>query len=536
MANSFNREQFLDLIIYQIYPRSFLDTNGDGIGDLQGIVRKLDYLQSLGINAIWLCPCYKSPNKDNGYDIEDYLDISKDYGDFNDWLVLKNAMRERGMKLIMDFVANHTSDKHFWFQQAKQSRDNPYHDYYIWAKKPLNTWRSTFGGSAWEYNAETDEYYLHSFAVEQPDLNWENPKVREEMRKVIDFWVKQGVDGFRCDVLDFISKDFETDKKYDGKHLHEYLQELFGRESVAHIFTVGECLAGEEGMRLLCGKERKEITTAFQFEHLNQLCDDKFLPCTFDLNVFRDTLVKWQYFSAKNELLYTLFTDNHDRPFLLSLVNADKALRYESATMLATLVYLLKGIPFIYQGQEFGSTNSYFDSIDDFNDVETRNYYAENKQKTDEKTLIRRINFASRDNPRRPMAWSGDRAKRFGFTTGKAWLALSTNGEEINLEKDKTSEKSIFFFYQKLLALRKNYEVLRYGAFTNLTTLQNSFVYKRTLEDKTFFVVCNFDKAQTLSLPFQTATLLLSNYKSRETDAYNERFQPFEIAVYFETK
>lgn len=526
------RERFLDYIFYQIYPRSFYDSNGDGIGDLQGIIQKLDHLQDLGVNAVWLSPCYKSPNFDNGYDISNYRDIMDDFGTFADWLVLKKELNRRGMKLIMDFVANHTSTEHFWFQEARKSRDNPYHDYYIWAEKPLNSWQSTFGGSAWEYNEPTNEYYLHSFAIEQADLNWENPKVRKEMQEIIDFWVKLGVDGFRCDVLDHISKDFDNNKRYDGPHLHEYIRELFGRDGVNRLFIVGECQAGEESICALCGQERKELTTIFQFDHVRQHGDDKFLPFAFDLNLFRDTLVKWQYFTAKNDLLYTLFTDNHDQPFLLSLIQPPENLRYECATMLAGLVYLLKGIPFIYQGQEFGSENSYFDDIEDFNDIETLNYYRANQDKLSQKSLMERVNFGSRDNPRRPMAWTAHKADNFGFSTGKPWLAMPTNAEKINLIRDKNAEKSVFRFYQKLLTLRKESGAIRYGEFCDLTGNDGAFIYTRKQMGETVLVVCNFEKAQTLSLPIQGGKLVLCNYATREKDAYNPTFAPFEIAVY----
>ena len=527
-----NKERFLDWTFYQIYPRSFYDANGDGIGDLRGVEKKLDHLQALGVNAVWLSPCYKSPNCDNGYDVSDYRDIMDEFGTLDDWTRLKNALHERGIKLIMDFVANHTSSEHFWFQEAKKSRDNPYHDYYIWAEKPLNNWRSTFGGSAWEYNEATNEYYLHSFAVGQPDLNWENPKVRKEMQEIVDFWVELGVDGFRCDVLDHISKDFQADKRYDGPRLHEYIRELFDRDGVRHIFVIGECQSDESGVCELCGKDRGELTTIFQFEHVRQSAQSKFIPFRFDLNRFRDVLVKWQDFTAKNELLYTLFTDNHDQPFLLSLIQPPKALRYEAATMLGAAVYLLKGIPFIYQGQEFGAVNSYFDDIDDFNDIETHNYYRARKATTDKKTLMEEINFGSRDNSRRPMAWTANKAENFGFTTGKPWLAPPTQAKNVNLETDRRAERSVFRFYQDLLRLRKESVAIRRGAFCDLTEIQNSFVFSRATDNERIFVVCNFEKAQNISLPVKNARLILCNYAARKNDPFNEAFAPYEIAVY----
>ncbi len=521
-----NRQNFLDWTVYQIYPRSFYDSNGDGIGDLRGIIKKLDHLTELGVNAVWLCPCYKSPNADNGYDVADYRDIDPAFGSFADWKALQKALQERGIKLIMDFVANHTSSKHPWFEQARSSRDNPYHDYYIWADKPLNAWKSVFGGSAWEYNAQTDEYYLHSFAVEQPDLNWTNPKVRKEMRDIIDFWVEQGVDGFRCDVLDFIAKDFKKNKMYDGAHLHEYIRELFDRESTKDLFIIGECKSDEKSICDICGKNRGELTTVFQFEHTQFGGVDKYLPHSFTLDDFKAVLVKWQYFTAKNELLYTLFTDNHDQPFLLSRFGLDGERRYEAATMLAAAVYLLKGIPFLYQGQEYGAVNSSFTDIDHFNDVETRHYYQANRK---DKRVFEKINRGSRDNPRRPMAWNGE--KHYGFTTDTPWLKAPTRGDEINLEKDKRAQKSVFAFYKALLSLRKQTPALRYGVFADKTQGKGYFAYTRKYLDQTLLIICNFEKERTLPLP-QSLDLLLSNYPDRETTPKSPLFRPFETAIY----
>lgn len=408
-----DRERMQDLIFYQVYPRSFSDSNGDGIGDLNGITAKLDYLQWLGINAIWLSPCYKSPNRDNGYDISDYRDIMDEFGTLADWERLIGQAHKRGIRLIMDLVANHTSDEHFWFRQARSSRQNPYHDYYYWADKPLNDWQACFGGSAWEYNEPTGEYYLHSFAVQQPDLNWENPRVREEMRAVVDYWADKGVDGFRCDVLDYISKDFSAGKMFNGPRLHEYIRELFGREKTARLFTVGECQSGEDDIMDICGEGRKELTCVFQFEHFGVGRREKFERCAYETDEIRDILVKWQNFTQKNHLLYTLFTDNHDQAHYISRLGNDKELRYECATMYAAMFYLLKGIPFLYQGQEFGTPDPHYDSIGDFNDVETLNYYRENRGKMSEADLMEQINFGSRDNVRRPIAWNG--GENFGF-------------------------------------------------------------------------------------------------------------------------
>ena len=299
-----NKNNYLDLTVYQIYPRSFMDYNGDGIGDIKGITSKLDYLKELGINAVWLCPCYKSPNCDNGYDISDYRDIMDEFGTLEDWKEMIAAMHGLGIKLIMDFVGNHTSSEHEWFKQARSSRDNKYHDYYIWRDEIPNDWQSVFGGSAWEYNEPTNEYYLHSFAIGQPDLNWENKKVRKEMADIIDYWVEIGVDGFRCDVLDFISKDFNKGLMNNGPKLHVYIKELFGREKVKHIFTVGECSTGIDGIKDICGKDRNELKCIFQFDHFGFGRIGRFVKIPFKYDDIVSTLIKWQYFAEENDLLY----------------------------------------------------------------------------------------------------------------------------------------------------------------------------------------------------------------------------------------
>ena len=416
--------RFYDWIAYQIYPRSFMDGNGDGIGDIKGITGKLDHLVELGVNAVWLSPCYKSPNCDNGYDISDYRDIMDEFGTLDDWKEMIAEMHKRGIKLIMDFVANHTSSKHEWFKQARTSRDNPYHDYYVWRKEKPNDWQSVFGGSAWEYNKATDEYYLHSFAIGQPDLDWENEKVRKEMADIIDYWVDLGVDGFRCDVLDFIAKDFERGMMNNGPKLHEYVKELFGRDKVKHIFTVGECSMGEDRIADICGDGRNELKCIFQFEHfsLGKKDGDKFKKAPFKIDEVRNILVKWQNFTETHGLLYTLFTDNHDNAHYISRLGDDGKYRYECATMYAAMFYLLKGMPFIYQGQEYGAPDPRYADITAFDDVETFNYYNAHKD-IPRARLMEMINFGSRDNVRRPVCW--DNSKNFGFSSAdKTWIPL----------------------------------------------------------------------------------------------------------------
>lgn len=527
------RKQFLDWVVYQIYPRSFYDTNGDGIGDLNGVTAKLDHLTKLGVNAIWLCPCYKSPNFDNGYDVADYRDIMDEFGTLEDWKKLRLETKKRNIKLIMDLVFNHTSSKHIWFENAKKSRDNPYHDYYIWADKPLNKWQSVFGGSAWEYNEVTDEYYLHSFAVQQPDLNWENPKVRQECQAIVDFWVDMGVDGFRCDVLDFIAKDFAKDKMYNGPKLHEYIRGLFGREKTAHIFTVGECQSKEKDICDICGAGRQELTTVFQFDHIQLGRENKYRPTDFSFDDLREILVKWQNFSQKNDLLYTLFTDNHDNPYFLSRTKYGKTYRYELATALAATFFLLKGIPFIYQTQEYGAIDPYYDSVADFNEVETLQYYNARKDEISREKLVEELNIGSRDNTRRPFAWTDNKANGYGFSKAKPWIPYHSFADEINLEKDKKAERSVFSFYQKLLALRKEKAVLRYGDFTDLTgEKKDCFIYKRSDEDSEILVVCNYEREKRLLpdlISNTTHEALLSN---RQGNPFHPVFQPFEVAVY----
>lgn len=518
------KNNFLDWVVYQIYPRSFFDGNGDGIGDLKGITQKLDYLIELGVNAVWLSPCYKSPNCDNGYDISDYRDIMDEFGTLDDWKEMISGMHDRGIKLIMDFVANHTSSEHEWFKQARTSRNNPYHDYYIWRDEIPNDWQSVFFGSAWEYNAPTNEYYLHSFAVGQPDLNWENPKVRKEMCAIIDYWVDLGVDGFRCDVLDYIAKDFERGLMNNGPKLHEYIRELFGREKVKHVFTVGECSMGEDKIADICGADRDELKCIFQFDHIGHGRSDKYTLVKQNIDELRNTLVKWQYFTEEHNLLYTLVTDNHDQPHYIERGGHDGHNRYEVATMYAAMFYLLKGIPFIYQGIEFGTPDPHYDNIADYDDVETLNYYRDHK---DESDIMKRVNVGSRDNTRRPMCW--DNTKNYGFSSAdKTWIKLHSFGGEVNLESDRKAKKSVFAFYQKLLALRNSSNTVKFGKFEDITRGDGYFAYMRTFRGKQILVVCNFDDMREITdLP--ASKYLFGNSKERGT---NGTYMPFETAVF----
>ena len=528
------QKQFQNMVVYQIYPRSFKDSNGDGIGDLNGIIEKLDYIKELGVNAVWLSPCYKSPNEDNGYDISDYRDIMDEFGTLDDWKRMISEMHKRGIKLIMDFVANHTSAEHRWFKESRKSKDNPYRDYYYWADKPLNDWKSTFGGSAWQYDETTKQYYLHSFAVGQPDLNWENPKVRKEMVDVIDFWVNLGVDGFRCDVLDQISKDFERNSNGNGPRLHEYIKLLFGRPEVSHIFTVGECWgANADNIKLLTGGDRKELSTVFQFDHiLVGFCNGcKFMPQKFALDDVRDTLIKWQNIMQDNDLLATLFLENHDQPRSVSKYANDTDKRYESATMLATMTFLQKGIPFIYQGQEIGTANYCSENIDDFRDVETINYYNSNCQKVSEDKLMKGINYGSRDNSRHPMSWND--GLYGGFGKAEPWIPVYNRYKEINAETDINSEKSIYNYYKQLIGLRKSSDAFINGKYENITdNRQGVYIYKRTSDNEEYIVICNFERQNEINLDIN-GEIVLSN---TNRNSVNGIYSPYECVVLRNTK
>lgn len=520
-------ENFLDLVFYQIYPRSFYDSNNDGTGDLAGITAKIPYLADLGVNAVWLSPHYKSPNNDGGYDISDYRAVQKEFGTMEDFREMLDEMHRHGIKLIVDFVPNHTSTEHFWFQEARKSKNSPYRDFYFWADEPQNDWVACCE-SAWKYDDVAGQYYLHCFDVTQADLNWENPKVREEMKAVVDFWVDLGVDGFRCDVIDMISKDWENNRVNKGPHLHEYINEIFGREKTAHLFTVGECWgANINNIKALTDETRGELTTVFQFEHINRNCNGRFTPKDFTLSEFHDVFAKWQKVTQENDLLYTLFIENHDQPRCVSRFCGDKELRYEFATMFATMLYGMRGIPFIYQGQELGITNCRFEKIEDFDDMETTAFYRAYKDKYDEAELFDRINFGSRDNARHPMPWSA--GVNGGFNTGaKPWLALHPDYKEINVETEAARAKSVYRYYKELLALRKAEKILRRGSFEDMTgEAKNYFMYRRTLDGEEMLVVCNYEKTSSIPLPANIKRIL-GNYPEHADNT----FSPYEAAIY----
>ena len=521
-------KDFLSLVIYQIYPRSFFDTNGDGIGDLNGIRAKLSYLQDLGVNALWLCPCYKSPNDDNGYDVADYRDIMDEFGTMDDMKALISEAHAKGIRIIMDLVPNHTSSAHKWFSESKKSKDNPYSDYYYWFDEPPTDWRASFGGKAWEYCPERNQYYLHSYAVSQPDLNWDNPKVRDEMKAVVDFWAKNGVDGFRIDVIDQISKDIPGGRNCFGPHLHEYIRELFGREEVSHLFTVGECWAStEEEYKKHCAADRNELSTLFQFDHLECGRSEKFTPTAPHLSELRDILIRWQEFNCKENLLQMLFTDNHDNAPFLSRAGNENELRYESATCIAAMVYTLKGVALLYQGQEYGNISPRYDDISDFRDIEAINDYNEHLSLGKEAAL-QRLNFGSRDNNRRPFAWDG--GENGGFSSGKPWTPVHSEKDRINLQTDMENAKSVHGFYKALLALRKNTPALLYGDFAVLSKPSDPyFRFARTYEGKTVEVICNFEAPTEIRIPLTKENILLCNYPDRKDG--DPHFHPYETVI-----
>lgn len=520
--------EFLRLVIYQIYPRSFMDSDGDGIGDLRGIISKLDYIQTLGANAIWLCPCFKSPNEDNGYDVADYRDIMDEFGTMADMDLLIDELHRREMKLILDLVPNHTSTQHAWFQESRKGRDNPYSNYYYWVDEAPNDWKSAFGGSAWEYDEARGQYYLHTFAVGQADLNWDEPAVVREMQEIIDFWTDKGVDGFRVDVIDCISKDLPHDKNGFGPRLHEYIHAMFGREKAGHLFTVGEgAVLDPDEMKRHCAADRGELSTLFIFDHMDCGRSDKFTPKEEDLASLRDILVRWQAFTADNDLLYPLFTENHDQPQLLSRIADDGALRYESATDIAAMVYLLKGVPFIYQGQEFGMAVSHHDDIHCFNDVECLGAYKDMLKQCTPEEALEKVNFGSRDNARHPMAWDGSR--NGGFTEGEPWLCLHSRKDEINAAKDMNAERSVFRFYQDLLKLRRENAPFLDGELQVISKPEDScFIYTRSLGDETWAVICNFEETRDIRLPFECSEPALSNLGRKTAEG---TYKPYECSI-----
>ncbi|MGB7474543.1 glycoside hydrolase family 13 protein [Trichococcus sp.] len=529
-------------VVYQIYPRSFQDSNGDGIGDIQGIISRLDYLEELGIDVIWLGPIYKSPMDDNGYDISDYTDISPDFGTVTDFDELLAEAGKRKIKIVMDLVVNHTSDEHNWFKEALKSKDNPYRDYYIW-RDPVNgsepnDLASTFGGSAWEYEPNSGQYYLHLYSKRQPDLNWENPTVRSEIWKMMNFWLAKGIGGFRMDVIDHIGKDPDKKIVQNGPKLHEYIQEMnrntFGKYDV---LTVGETWGAtpEEGIKY-SSPARNELSMIFQFEHilLDQQPDGaKWDLKALDLLELKKVLAKWQI-EMKDEGWNSLFWNNHDTPRIVSRWGDDKTFRVESAKMFAILLHMMKGTPYIYQGEEIGMTNKILTSFDELNDIESINIAAalQHEGWQDEK-IFQAINAKGRDNARTPMQWNAD--VHAGFSTVSPWLSVNPNKDRINVQEDTNKVESIFNCYKKLIEIRKNNPIIVAGEFKLL--LEDDpliFAYERNLADETWVVVANFSSVdQEVSVwdNSDVYTTILSNYGDRNYRLDDLKLRPYETFV-----
>ncbi|EHK9017067.1 alpha-glucosidase [Vibrio vulnificus] len=499
-----------DAVVYQIYPRSFCDSNNDGIGDLNGIIGKLDYLKTLGVNVLWLSPVYKSPMDDNGYDISDYQDIAAEFGTMADMQNLLAQAKARDIRVVMDLVVNHTSDEHPWFVEARKSKDNPYRDYYIWRDaKPDGSvpddQGSIFGGSAWQWDEATQQYYFHLFSKRQPDLNWENPKVQHEVHKMMNWWIDQGIGGFRLDVIDLIGKEIDKGITGNGPRLHPLLQEMnratFGDKD---LLTVGETWgATPEIAKLYSDPERHELSMVFQFEHITLTWQhgDKWNPIPLDLKQFKHVLTKWQI-ELSNQGWNSLFWNNHDLPRVVSKYGDDKRYRVESAKMLATALHFLKGTPYIYQGEEIGMTNVAFESLDQYKDIETLNFY---KVKTESgvshQHMMDAIHENSRDNARTPMQWSA--SPNGGFSQAEPWIEVNPNYPEINVEQALADSDSIFYHYQKLIELRKQHPAIVYGDFTPLFAEHDSvFAYVRSHQDEQLLVINNFsDQEVSLELP-----------------------------------
>ena len=533
------RTWWKEAVIYQIYPRSFMDSNGDGIGDLKGITSRLDYLKYLGIDVIWLSPVYQSPNDDNGYDISDYQAIMEEFGTMEDFDEMLDAAHKRGIRIVMDLVVNHTSDEHRWFMESRSGKDNPYRDYYIWregkdAETPPNNWGSCFGGSAWQYDETTAMYYLHLFSKKQPDLNWDNPDVRKKVFDMMTWWCDKGIDGFRMDVISLISKTKEMpDGKINGfygdygpycvhgPNVHRYLQEMNEKVlSKYDIMTVGETPGvTPELAKQYAGEDTHELNMVFQFEHVDTAGKyGKWTDEKMPLKKLKDIMSRWQT-ELYGEAWNSLFWDNHDQPRAVSRFGDDRPqYRDAAAKMLATCLHMMQGTPYVYQGEELGMTNYPFQSPADFRDIESINAYREwcESGKTAHEDFWPCMLFISRDNARTPVQW--DNSKNAGFTSGTPWIPVNPNYTEINAKAETADPDSVFHYYKKLIALRKQNPIIVYGKYEPLLKdSEELFVYTRTLGGEKLFVACNFtDKETSLSLPeeFIGRDRLISNMEN----------------------
>ena len=545
-------------VVYQIYPKSFKDSNGDGVGDIRGIIQKLDYLKELGVNVLWISPMLESPQDDNGYDISDYRRIYKEYGTMEDYEELLSEAHKRDIRILMDLVVNHTSDEHNWFIESRKSKDNPYRDYYIW-KDPVNgkepnNWGGVFGGSAWEYDSQTQMYYLHLFSKKQPDLNWENEKVRQEVYDMMTFWCEKGIDGFRMDVISMISKDqtFPDGEMNNslygdfgpycvhGPRIHEFLQEM-NREVLSKydIMTVGET-AGvtiEEAQKY-AGDDRNELNMVFQFEHVESGCGDygKWTTAKYDFKEFKNIMIKWQE-ELQGKAWNSLFLGNHDQPRSVSRFGNDNPVyRETSAKMLATCIHMMQGTPYVYQGEELGMTNIYFDKLEDYRDIESINYFEEFTESglMTPEYMMKCLMLRSRDNARTPMQWND--SKQAGFTDGEPWIKVNPNYKEINAAQQLEDPNSIFHYYQKLIRLRKEKDIIVYGGFEPLyRDDEQIFAYTRKQDQEKLLTVCNFsDQNAEVEVPeeFKDAECLITNLGRKVFEAKTV-LKPYEAFVLY---
>ena len=533
-----NRKWWQNAVVYQIYPRSFQDSDGDGCGDIQGIISRLDYLKDLGIDAVWISPVYRSPQDDNGYDISDYQDIDPMFGTLSDMEELIREADRRGIKIIMDLVLNHTSDEHRWFHEAVKGKDNPYHDYYVWRDGEEGTYpndmKAAFGGPAWEWVPELKQYYFHQFSVKQPDLNWENPKVRREIYDMILWWMKKGVGGFRLDVIDQIAKEPDLGITSNGPRLHEFLREL-SRETFqkGDLITVGEAWGATPAIaeKYSC-PDGSEFSMVFQFEHMvidQQEGKEKWDLAPLSFVKLKKCLEKWQtrlYKKGWN----SLFWDNHDLPRIVSRWGDDGGYRVRSAKMLAAVLHGMQGTPYIYQGEELGMTNVRFDSIDKYRDIETLNMYRERLEAGyDEKEIMDSVYAKSRDNARTPMQWNSQ--ENAGFTTGTPWIEVNPNYREINAEEEMKNPDSVYQFYRRLIRLRKTYPVFADGRFELLLPDDRRiFAYTRTDCDTEMLVCANFTgepAACPLAAQWEDAEVLIHNCGG----GFGEEMRPYEALM-----
>lgn len=544
-------------VVYQIYPRSFCDSNGDGIGDLNGITGKLDYLKELGIDVIWLSPVYKSPNDDNGYDISDYQAIMDEFGTMEDFDRMLATAHEKGIKIMMDLVVNHTSDEHKWFIESRKSTDNPYRDYYIWrpAKEDgslPNNWGSCFSGPAWEYDKTTDMYFLHLFSKKQPDLNWDNPAVRQDVFDMMNWWLKKGVDGFRMDVISLISKEPGLPDKEpgingyatfnvsaNGPHVHEYLQEMRQKAlNNADTITVGECSGVTlEEAKKYARSDEKELNMVFQFEHMDVDSDEKSGKWTtrkMDLRNLKKILTRWQK-GLQDIAWNSLYWENHDQPRSVSRFGNDSdEYREISAKMLATCIHMMQGTPYVYQGEELGMTNCPFNTLDNFRDLESINAFHEltEQGKMTEEDMMAAIGYKGRDNARTPMQW--DDSAYAGFSTATPWIMVNPNYTKINAKDQVNREDSVFKYYQKLIKLRHESELIVYGTYDLiLDDDKDIYAYIRTLDDEKLIVYCNFsENTREVELPeeFVNKKVLISNYSDAKANQ-KITLRPYEAIV-----